>query len=1714
MKLHLPSKLYRAVLACMAVCLSFSLASSSIGYAAGDVGLKLMSEQEGLDTLTWWPSDDMTWDLTSRNWSILGVSGYEYTDGSIVQFCDTGSGEVVLEGSLSPRSVVVDNGQGHDYMFGGSGSLTGNMTLTKDGAGTLTINTANDYRGVTVLNAGMLVAGSDTAFGSGALLFKGGVLDLGGFGISNALCAEIADIVVRNGSLNGDFTVTGGSVDAEGLHIQNRNAEVQGAAEVSFRNAFSLSNGGAIYSSGTLELNNNGHVEFSRNSTAFSELYVSSLDGGAIYACGTLNLTCNDCVEFNGNYTIAAWSRGGAIYACGSLMINNNGRVDFRGNSALGDASIGGAIYVNSLSDGGGTLNLTCNDSVEFRENTTSYSGGAIYANCSPSDAASMLSLTDNGRVSFMANSTINTSSSSGGAIYACGSLNITGNGYVEFSGNFAAGAYSFGGAICAYRTLTITNNDIVEFSGNSASGDCSFGGAIYAYHTLNVVGNQQVLFSGNYESTNEGSDTMYRMRSVYMVGDKLILAAGAGQDITFYDSFYVENGYSYGDAPVTVSFNDKYCDKDNVERAATGDIVFSGAHTAENLAKLKPNYTAQELTDSLTSEVYAESHLYGGRLRIEDGAIYKGNGIAVASGSGAVLRLSGGSLDQTGYDVVLGAGSMLELLGANSITANMLDMQAGSVLSFVLNDAMQSEAVLSLNGEFCQGGELDIHLTGDVLAHGKRAKLIELSGGVTPETWDASMVSVSGMELCHGYLNWDEGTLYMECVDSVEWDGSASMTWNTTDANWHANNIQGFRYLEGDNVSFKDTGSGAVSLEGTLSPGSVLVENTEGHDYTFTGSGRLAGKMQLTKAGAGMLTISTANSYTGGTVIQGGSVELTNLQALGLGGVELQGGTLNLAGLSVNNDVSVTGAAVFNGGNRYLGKLVLNGGALSGTALQLAQDAIVRSGSIANNLTGQGGMLKTGSGLVELSGLNSYSGTTTIEEGTLKISGMVTGNLSVNGGTLNTANGMTLAYGQRVTLNGGNVAGNLSTREGSSLVVLTGVTLDGDLTFNGGTVSFANAGPDAYLAITGALNIQSGTQMKLSGYDEAGTYYLASFGIMTGSLGDISLSSTFPAGGRQQAILTDAGNYLLLTVTGDAATLNWAGGSGTWAVGNGTKWTSTDVTDTKFYTNDTVVFSKGGTVTISGEVAPKEMNVSGTSATVFKGTGSIVGEATLTKDGTGALTLNASNAYTGGTIINDGTVNASGAASFGENGILLNGGKLDMKTYAVENGVTAYGGTISGSAYNGALSVLGAVTVSGTLAANSIDLKEGSLSGGSIKDAMIYAHSGSIGSDITGESELDVDGDVVFTGTADHTLGTYVNSGTFTLAGSMSSDIVLLGGTLKTEDLQLGEWQLLEFSGGNVQGNVTAGENALLNLYTDSTIDGNLKLNGALVEMNNATLKVTGKLMVEIGSLDAQGGIEAREVQLGADAIMEVRDFSGETAYTVRSVEGESSYAQGVTFTADAITGSGDTPALIEHSVIKLEEGVKVEMSNVVLSADSMLLDDPATVVANRLVLEGLNGCNVAEGTPQTIKSGSILKRLGEPSELIELDEDAQACRFDLTNIENVHLEGNCLTIDLSGMYPTLKEYCELYDWIGISLGSGDRAATIDDSLVVELKIQPNQTEPGYVGWGGTFVTVPANGENVGPVVYFRMSAVPEPSSSTLSLLALAALVGCRRRK
>lgn len=137
--------------------------------------------------------------------------------------------------------------------------------------------------------------------------------------------------------------------------------------------------GGAIYSTGTVNINNNtADVTFSGNRASANTN--ATAYGGAIYSTGTINLNNNNDVTFSGNYSATSSSTsasspsnayGGAIYSTGSININNNSDVSFSGNyisytspSPYLSYTLGSAIYSKS-----GSITIEGNDSVTFEKN-------------------------------------------------------------------------------------------------------------------------------------------------------------------------------------------------------------------------------------------------------------------------------------------------------------------------------------------------------------------------------------------------------------------------------------------------------------------------------------------------------------------------------------------------------------------------------------------------------------------------------------------------------------------------------------------------------------------------------------------------------------------------------------------------------------------------------------------------------------------------------------------------------------------------------------------------------------------------------------------------------------------------------------------------------------------------------------------------------------------------------------------------------------------------------------------------------------------------------------------------------------------------------------------------------------------------------------------------------------------------------------------------
>ena len=194
---------------------------------------------------------------------------------------------------------------------------------------------------------------------------------------------------------------------------------------------------------------------------------------------------------------------------------------------------------------------------------------------------------------------------------------------------------------------------------------------------------------------------------------DNFSLSTSEGNSIEFRDSVYVCTG-------VTISLNQDYTYQNAVGESVTikqtGDIIFTGKYTETHLHEILEAdgagrvATAEEILNSRTSEVYAMTNLYGGRLCVEDGAVYKGYGITAHAGSDSTIRVKNAELNHGGYNIILNSGTSLELEGENKITVRSLVLKGGSTLRYIL-DGTESLPAMTLSGNLSLLGAVSLQL-------------------------------------------------------------------------------------------------------------------------------------------------------------------------------------------------------------------------------------------------------------------------------------------------------------------------------------------------------------------------------------------------------------------------------------------------------------------------------------------------------------------------------------------------------------------------------------------------------------------------------------------------------------------------------------------------------------------------------------------------------------------------------------------------------------------------------------------------------------------------------------------------------------------------------------------------------------------------------------------------------------------------------------------
>ncbi|MBK0232174.1 fibronectin-binding autotransporter adhesin ShdA [Salmonella enterica] len=596
------------------------------------------------------------------------------------------------------------------------------------------------------------------------------------------------------------------------------------------------------------------------------------------------------------------------------------------------------------------------------------------------------------------------------------------------------------------------------------------------------------------------------------------------------------------------------------------------------------------------------------------------------------------GNLTNDG-DITLGnaSGSTGTLLTVD----NTLTLQDGSQINATLDTANSSPIIKAANVTL--DGTLNLSSTATFVA---------------PET-DEHFGSITLI---------DSQTAITTDFDSVTLDAdtSAMPDYLTINAGVDANDNTNYELSTG--LSWYAGAKSARAAHGTFTvdAGSTFTVTSELDETTATSDWNGS---KLTKQGDGTLILSNTGNDYGDTEIDGGILAAKDAAALGTGDVTIaESATLALSQGTLDNNVTGGGQIVksgndeliVTGANNYSGGTTISGGTLTADhADSLGTGAIANSGvlqvgegELENTLSGSGSLVKTGTGELTLSGDNSYSGATTITDGTLiaaNVNALGSGNID-NSGTL-----MLDAEGEF------NLA-NVATQSGATTELARGTTLNvdsltqqADSTLN---IDLSKANGESAITadsvtLGGTLNVTGIGSVTDSWTPEAYTYTLI---------------------GSDSAITTDFDN---LTVAGmNREDVDFLTIDGKVDEADNTHYDLT--ASLSWYANrDNATTDAHGTFTLSDPDGSFNVAATLTDVDDTLDPGSRWDGKSLTKEGAGTLILSGDNDYSGGTTINEGTLVAASTTALGT-GLVDNNATLvldaDGEVSAV-GGITTHSG-------------------------------------------------------------------------------------------------------------------------------------------------------------------------------------------------------------------------------------------------------------------------------------------------------------------------------------------------------------------------------------------------------------------------------------------------------
>lgn len=455
-----------------------------------------------------------------------------------------------------------------------------------------------------------------------------------------------------------------------------------------------------------------------------------------------------------------------------------------------------------------------------------------------------------------------------------------------------------------------------------------------------------------------------------------------------------------------------------------------------------------------------------------------------------------------------------------------------------------------------------------------------------------------------------------------------------------------------GANFSIKSlTVNSNTSISGnTLTVGSSGSGITVADGATATINSVLAGSSGVTKNGLGTVVIGGNNTYTGGLTINDGTVRVGNAGALNSGtpqAVTFGSAAPATAKLQLNgNNVTIGGLST----HATPGSPVVENASVSAATLTVSQTSGSTYAGVIQDGAGGGALslVKTGSGNLNLSGNNTYTGTTQVNAGTLRVSG----DSSAASGAVTVANGAT--FGGSGIVGGATTISSGGRLTGGDIGSVGTLTFSGGLTLNTGSIVYFDGGD--YIDITGgSLTVGAGALLRFDSSLAAGSYNLIGLNGSMPTLADFTLQYQNGNAAAGNYSLGIDSNKLVLTVTSASAaipslTLN-APTSGSRIMRNTAFAVGGTVSNVGVGTLEGALADNGGSLTVSG-FSPSDPSVGAGESTGFTASansGSVLGQQTVDVIVTDpAASPTSANASATVSVLQDRVVEASAVADFG----------------------------------------------------------------------------------------------------------------------------------------------------------------------------------------------------------------------------------------------------------------------------------------------------------------------------------------------------------------------------------------------------------------------------------------------------------------------------------